>query len=54
MKNAIPMPKSIMISGTLPAKTAAVVDEISETIDVGICIFHYLPFGISPINFLTM
>jgi hypothetical protein len=42
MKNAIPIPNNIIINGILPDKIAAVVEEISETIVVGICIFHYV------------
>lgn len=42
MKNAIPIPNKIMIKGILPANTAAVLDDKSVTIEVGICIFHII------------
>lgn len=53
-KNAIPIPKRIVISGKLPARTLEVELAISVTIFVGIVIFYYLPLGISPIKRFMM
>lgn len=36
------MPNNIKISGKLPFINVAVVEEISKTVDVGICIFYKL------------
>jgi hypothetical protein len=54
IKKAIPIPNSIIINGKLPEKTDAVLDEMSVTMEIGTCIFYYLPFGIKLIIFLTI
>lgn len=42
IKKAMPMPNRMIIIGILPVITAAVVEEISETIVLGICIAHFI------------
>lgn len=41
-KNAMPIPKIIMINGKLPFITSAVVEDKSVTIFAGICIVHFV------------
>ena len=41
-KNAMPIPKIIIINGKLPFITSAVVDDKSVTIFAGICIVHFV------------
>jgi hypothetical protein len=38
----MPIPNNMIISGIDPFITEAVVDDISETIVVGICIAHFI------------